>query len=53
MVPQTATLGVLDEPLNFLLDLRDSEAELMLVIVLQDLNLGFQALVLLFKRCQL
>ena len=53
MVPQTATLGLLGELLDFLLNLRDSEAELMLVIALQDLNLRFQTLILLFKSCQL
>lgn len=53
MVPQTATLGLLGELLDFLLNLRDSEAELVLVIALQDFYLRFQALILLFKRCKL
>jgi hypothetical protein len=53
MVSQTTALRLLGELLNFLLDLRDSQAELMLVIALQDFNLRFEALVLFFKRCQL
>ena len=53
MVSQTTAFRLLGELLNFLLNLRDSQAELMLVIALQELNLRFQALVLLFERCQL
>ena len=49
MVSQTTALSLLGELLNFLLNLRDSQAELMLVIALQELNLRFQALVFLFK----